>query len=102
MQPLSPISVMVRIKTKTQELHEVDLSRQLGGLVKQNKRLKSDLVKQAAENKKKDTQIEKGNSLIKLCDTQIDNIIEKCEAISRAKIELVRARSQGKLNKNNE
>ena len=91
MQPLSPISVMVRIKTKTQELHEVDLSRQLGGLVKQNKRLKSDLVKQAAENKKKDTQIEKGNSLIKLCDTQIDNIIEKCEAISRAKIELVRA-----------
>ena len=102
MQPLSPISVMVRIKTKTQELHEVDLSRQLGGLVKQNKRLKSDLVKQGAENKKKDTQIEKGNSLIKLCDTQIDNIIEKCEAISRAKIELVRARSQGKLNKNNE
>jgi len=59
-------------------------------------------VKQGAENKKKDTQIEKGNSLIKLCDTQIDNIIEKCEAISRAKIELVRARSQGKLNKNNE
>ena len=60
-------------KTKT---HEGDLKRQLCGLVKQKQKTEVGSI-EASRWKRKDAQIAKGNSLIKLRDTQMMTTLSK-------------------------
>ncbi|EJK52073.1 hypothetical protein THAOC_28696, partial [Thalassiosira oceanica] len=79
-------------KTKT---HEGDLKRQLCGLVKQKQKTEVGSI-EASRWKRKDAQIAKGNSLIKLRDTQMMTL-SKVQSQGRKKIKYIQARLQKKL-----